>query len=62
MMTGLWIAIAFILWYGLSLYLSEHFAYRWPGRQGLFFISFIFSPLLAFLVVFLTERTKKHEK
>ncbi len=58
-MTGLWLAVAFVLWYATSLYISETFASRWPGKQMLFFISFILSPIIALLFVSLSKRIKK---
>lgn len=58
-MTGLWIALAFVVWYAAALALSENYADRKPGRQWLFFISFIFSPVLALLVVYLFRKDQK---
>lgn len=57
-MTGLWIAILFLFWYGFSLYLSETFdkKTRIP-KQWLFFISFVFSPLAGFLTVLWGKKT-----
>jgi hypothetical protein len=57
-MTGLWLAIGFVVWYSLSLVVSEQFAGKSRlGKQWLFFISFIFSPLLGICVVYLTKKS-----
>jgi len=57
-MTGLWIALAFIAWYSASLIVSEQFADKKPGKQWLFFISFVFSPFLALVFVYLLNRNQ----
>lgn len=45
------IIVLFILWYGLSLVVSERYGKeRKPGIEWLFFISMIFSPIVGFLV------------
>ena len=58
-MIGLWLAVAFVLWYSTSLYISETFASKWLGKQMLFFITFIISPIIGLLFVFLSKRIKK---
>jgi uncharacterized membrane protein HdeD (DUF308 family) len=55
-MTGLWIAIAFLAWYVASLVVSERFADQKPGRQWIFFVSFLFSPLSGLLIVYLLRK------
>jgi hypothetical protein len=53
------VVLIFILWYGLSLFLSESYGKNHkPGVEYLFFISMIFSTLTAFLLIILTK--KKH--
>jgi hypothetical protein len=56
-MNGLWIAIAFSIWYGISLFISEKYSgsFRF-GKQWLFFICFVFSPLAGFLFLKLSAR------
>jgi ABC-type iron transport system FetAB permease component len=55
-MTAVWIALIFVVWYIASLIISEKFVDKSRiGKQWLFFISFIFSPLVGFLVVSLTR-------
>jgi hypothetical protein len=57
-MTGLWLAIGFVVWYSLSLVVSEQFAGKSRlGKQWLFFISFIFSPLMGICIVYLTKKS-----
>jgi fumarate reductase subunit C len=56
-MTGLWIALAFVVWYALSLYLSERFASKSKlAKQFLFFVSFVFSPVVLVLVLILSRK------
>jgi hypothetical protein len=56
-MTGLWIAIAFVFWYALSLYISETFDQKSRiSKQWLFFISFVFSPVVGMLLVLLNKK------
>jgi hypothetical protein len=58
-MTGLWIAIAFVFWYGFSLYISETFDKNSRlNRQWLFFISFVFSPVIGFAAAQLGRKKK----
>jgi len=53
-MTGLWIALVFLIWYVLALVISERYSGNTRiGKQWLFFISFIFSPFAGFILVFL---------
>jgi hypothetical protein len=65
-MTGLWIAIAFVFWYALSLYISESLDRKSRiNKQWLFFVSFVFSPVAGMLLVFFkvksqTKTTNKH--
>lgn len=58
-MTGLWIAILFLIWYLIALYLSETFGKK-PGAvvETIFFISMIFSPVVA--VIFILHKNKKN--
>jgi len=56
-MTGLWIGILFLIWYVLSLVISEQYGKSCRiGKQGLFFVSFVFSPVSAILVVYLLRK------
>ncbi|MDP3463189.1 MAG: hypothetical protein Q8S18_10395 [Bacteroidales bacterium] len=56
-MTGLYISLLFVIWYALSLYVSEQFSKKSKlGKQWLFFISFVFSPVLAYIVAILTKK------
>lgn len=55
-MTGLWIAIAFAVWYVAALYVSEKYAHLKPGRQWLFFISFTLSPVVGLITVYLFRK------
>jgi hypothetical protein len=56
-MNGLWLAIAFSIWYGISLFISEKYSgsFRF-GKQWLFFICFVFSPIAGFLFLKLSAR------
>jgi len=56
-MAGLWIAIAFLIWYLLALIISEQFHKKSViSRQWLFFISFILSPLAGIIIVSLLPK------
>ena len=51
------IIVLFVLWYGLSLYLSETYGKTGkPGTERLFFISMIFSPVVGFIVALAGKR------
>jgi choline-glycine betaine transporter len=51
------IILIFVLWYGLSLYLSETFGKKGkPGVEWLFFISMLFSPVIGFIVALAKKR------
>lgn len=59
-MNGIWIAVIFVLWYTLSLVLSETFEKRCRiNKQWLFFICIVFSPVVGLLV---SRFTKKKEQ
>jgi hypothetical protein len=56
-MTGLWIGILFLVWYALALAVSERYNKSCRlNKQWLFFISFIFSPLMGLFVVYLLRK------
>jgi len=56
-MTGLWIGILFLVWYALALAISEQTNKSCRlSKQWLFFISFIFSPLVVLFVVYLLRK------
>jgi uncharacterized membrane protein len=56
-MAGLWIAVAFVFWYGVSLYLSEVYGKSTRlGRQWLFAISFVLSPLAGVVAIILSKK------
>jgi hypothetical protein len=56
-MEAVWIGLGFIVWYALALMVAERFnAKSKLGKQWLFFISFMFSPLTGYLVGFYTKR------
>jgi len=56
-MEAVWIGLGFIVWYALALMVAEQFnAKSKLGKQWLFFISFMFSPLTGYLVGFYTKR------
>ncbi|MDP2237201.1 MAG: hypothetical protein Q8J88_12280 [Bacteroidales bacterium] len=58
-MEAVWIGLGFIVWYALALMVAERFNTKSKlGKQWLFFISFMFSPLTGYLVGFYTK--KKH--
>ncbi len=51
------IILLFVLWYGLSLYISEHYGKNnKPGTEWLFFISIILSPLAGWLIAILSQK------
>ncbi|MCK9290188.1 MAG: hypothetical protein WCR58_07145 [Bacteroidales bacterium] len=51
-MTGIWIALLFIVWYALALFISEKLHTRCrAGKQWLFFFGMIGSPLLSWIIV-----------
>ena len=50
-MNEYFVILLFIVWYGLSLIVSERYGKeKKPGVEWLFFISMIFSPIVGFLV------------
>jgi ABC-type iron transport system FetAB permease component len=56
-MNSIWIAIIFVGWYVAALVVSERLDKKSSiGKQWLFFISFIFSPFAAVLVVSLGKK------
>jgi len=51
--------ILFVLWYALSLIVSENFGKNTkPGVEWIFFISMIFSPIAGYLLVKMTSAPK----
>ncbi len=54
------VILIFVLWYGLSLYVSETYGKNGkPGVERLFFISMVFSPLIGFLVALANKKQIK---
>ncbi|MDF1549752.1 MAG: hypothetical protein P1P88_18130 [Bacteroidales bacterium] len=52
--------LVFVVWYTLSLIISEYFGKNTkPGVEWIFFISMIFSPFAGYLLVRLTSISKK---
>jgi len=56
-MEAVWIGIVFIFWYALALIIAERFNEKSSlGKQWLFFISFMFSPIVGYLLVIFTKK------
>jgi hypothetical protein len=56
-MEAVWIGIIFIFWYAFALFIAERFDGRSRlGKQWLFFISFMFSPIVGYLLVIFTKK------
>ena len=50
--------ILFILWYGLSLWISEKYGrHRKIGEEWSFFTCFMLSPVLGLIITLLTNKT-----
>jgi len=56
-MTELLVVFVFILWYILSLILSENYGKRLkPGVEWLFFLSMVFSPIVGLIIILLKKK------
>ncbi|MDO8897194.1 MAG: hypothetical protein Q7V19_06045 [Bacteroidales bacterium] len=56
-MEAVWIGLGFIVWYALALMVAEQFNTKSKlGKQWLFFISFMFSPIVGYLLVIFTKK------
>ncbi|MCF8227607.1 MAG: hypothetical protein K9G58_05770 [Bacteroidales bacterium] len=54
------VVIAFVIWYALSLVISETMGKsRKIGVEWSFFISFVFSPLIGLFVTLLSDKARK---